>query len=238
MLFVSLVVGSLSQSISQLGLSKQRGGEIICKTQERLVLHLSRICGTNSIILSMWPNHLPCTPVILWQWHWIWTRSCKAEKTQLIQARETQNTEEIHQIYTKQGEERHWALPLVSYPMRSALTQVLSMFRYLKGMTELPNGFLFRPLAAKMKRCTVLFCLSLPCFLARKDLKEIGLYLERNVLLGMWNGHREQTTIPLKKGTFYRSADSGISKDKGVQGKNWINFFVVQVQIEELNGAF
>lgn len=124
----------------------ERRGNDLQNATERLVLHLSHICGTNRIILSVWPNHLTCTPVILWQWHWIWTRGCKAEKTQLIQARETQNTEEIHQIYTKQGEESHWALLLVSYPMHSALTLVLSVFRYLKGMTELPNRFLFRPL--------------------------------------------------------------------------------------------
>lgn len=88
-----------------------------------------------------------------------------------------------------------------------------------------------------MKKVYSAFLPVIACFFSQEG-PQIGLYLERNVLLGMWNGHREQTTIPLKKGTFYRSADSGISKDKEVQEKNWIHFFEVQVQIEELNGAF
>lgn len=59
------------------------------------------------------------------------------------------------------------------------------VFRYLEGMTELPNCFYFRPLAAKIRRCTVFFCLSLLGFSVRKDPKEIGAYLEINVLLDM-----------------------------------------------------
>lgn len=216
-LFVSLVLGSLSQSISQMGLSKQRGGEMVCKMQQKglsYIYHryLSQIalsCLSDQIIspvfLSFSCNGTGYGLQVVKQRKHSWSRP------------ETQNAEEIHQIYTKQGGKSHWALLLVSCSMHSALTQVLSYGVQVSQRNDrVAKSFYFRPLAAKIRRCTVFFCLSLPGFLVRKDPKEIGACLEINVLLDMWNVHREQTTILLKKGTFYRSADSGISKDKGV----------------------
>lgn len=45
------------------------------------------------------------------------------------------------------------------------------------------------------------FLLSLPISLGRKDLKDIAIYLEVNVLMAMQNVLREQTIIPLKTET-------------------------------------
>lgn len=66
-------------------------------------------------------------------------------------------------------------------------------------MTELPNHVYFRPLAAKMRRCTVVFCLSLPGFSVRKEPKEMGAYLKINALLDMGNVQRANQKPSLKR---------------------------------------
>ncbi|RMC09018.1 hypothetical protein DUI87_14017 [Hirundo rustica rustica] len=54
------------------------------------------------------------------------TDGCKTEKTQLTQASETQNTEEIHQIYTKQGPSRGIQNMILCTSI--ALEQIKSLF--------------------------------------------------------------------------------------------------------------
>lgn len=131
----------------------ERMGNDLQNAAKRLILHLSHVFKTNNNVLFMWPNHLTCIPFILMQWHWIWMAGCKAEKTQLIQARETQNSEEIHQIYTKQREKNHWALLLVSCPVHSALTQVLSYGAQVSQRNgRVAKSFLFQAFSCKDKK--------------------------------------------------------------------------------------
>lgn len=214
MLFAALILGCLSQSTSQLVSASREEGKWFAKCSRKASLtsttqirQIASACICDQIISPVFLS-FPCNGT-----------GCgfPAEKTQLIQAREIR----MQRRFTKHTQSREGKATelFFRFPVQCTLhwhRSFLMVFRYLKGMTELTNCFSFRPLAARIRRCTVFFCLSLPGFLVRKSPKEIGAYLEINVLLDMWNVHREQTTIPPKKGTFYRSAGSGISKDKGV----------------------